>query len=432
MGMSVNGDASERLFAELCSKFFLNGFVFHSPKYKHVKGEDEVGDVVIWVGDVIIAFEIVWKSPEIFSSQKSFEIKKKTPGEEFVKRIGEKRDQLVRDYHYYNDSSKQIKMRNENAEEIIFSHQTFNFESIAFCGIVIIDTEIDLAKLHYKTMEKSLEQEFAIAIMTKTDFLNLLDEVDTPMDLFYYLGDRTKFLKAVFKDNAHIFLSLNMRYEQNLIGFYKLNNSTFPVENWRKDKTKEFWTEYKESYADYIKIRNEENNGSSLIDKLIDDLRNRNTSEDSTLLHSWELATLTRRFRAVLAKKIEEVIDRLIKKGKESYFAFFNQVTKCWLLFYFREDNDPKVFREKARFLTCMKMLVERKQNNFAHSVFCYAFRKSPIITSNEFNDVFLRIDDANNYSSVSQKEYALAASYFAGKTEQIKIIEFPSKNEDL
>ena len=54
---------SERFFAELCAQKRLKGFVFHSPKVTNdPKGEREAGDVVIWVRDLIIVFEITWKS----------------------------------------------------------------------------------------------------------------------------------------------------------------------------------------------------------------------------------------------------------------------------------------------------------------------------------------------------------------------------------
>ena len=51
-----------------------------------------------------------------------------------MKRIGEKRDQLIKDYRYYGDASKQIKMKNEVNEEIYFDHQNFNEIACAHCN----------------------------------------------------------------------------------------------------------------------------------------------------------------------------------------------------------------------------------------------------------------------------------------------------------
>jgi hypothetical protein len=414
MEIKLASEASEKLFALLCGQSYLKGFVFHSPKYKYSGGQEEVGDVVLWVRGILIVFEIIWKSPDLFSNTKSF-----------VKRIGEKRDQLIRDYEYYRDGNKQIKMTNEIGEEILFDHETFNAK--AFCGIVIVDSYINLGKLHFGTIKKSLDQEFAIAIMTKQDFLDLLAEVDTPADLSYYVSDRAKFLRAVFKDNAQLLLDVNARYERDLIGFYKLNNNSFPVAQWRESTDKKFWHQYQETYAKKIAMRDQENAESYIVDEIIDLLRNRNSAHDSTLLHSWELAVLPRRSRAgIVAKKIRKAFQQLAEQRPDRHFAFYNQSTECWSLFYFQYGGDHESFKEKAKQLSKMKLQVERIETDFKYSVFCYAFRKSSLITGNTFDDCVLWIEDAENYPSVSQEEYNLARRYFRGKTEGKKIQEFP------
>jgi hypothetical protein len=414
MRIKLNSEASEKLFAELCARSYLRGFVFHSPKYKYPGGEEEIGDVVLWVRDILIVFEIVWKSPNLFSSPKSF-----------VKRIGEKRDQLVRDYLYYGDASKQIKMKNEADEGIFFDHQHFN--EIAFCGVVIVDTDLSISKLHFETVRKSLEQDFSIAFMTSQDFVDLLVEVDTPADLFYYLNDRRKFLTEVFREDASLFLDLNSRYERNLIGFYKLNNNSFPVEHWKSSIDKDFWLRYKREFAMQIELRDRENVDSFIFDEIIDLLRNNNKPDDSTLPHSWELAVLTRRFRAGLARKLNAAFDGMLSQRSRRHFAFHNPSTGCWSLFYFQYGGDSKSFREEAERLAKMKTQVERVQRNFQYSVFCFAFRKSSIDTGNTFDECVLRIEDAENHASVAPEDYQLALKYFGGTTEGQKIYEFPA-----
>jgi hypothetical protein len=414
MEIKLNAEASERLFAALCRQFYLKGFVFHSPKYKHSGGEDEVGDVVLWVRDILIVFEIIWRSPGLFSPTKSF-----------IKRIGEKRDQLIRDYKYYADTNRQIKMRTESGEVIFFDHQCFNQKS--FSGVVIVDSDIYLEKLHFETVKKSLEQEFPIAIMTKQDFIDLLAEVDTPADLFYYINDRTKLLRAIFKENAHFFLDLNARREQQLIGFYKLNNNSFPVKQWKETPDKDFWQQYQLTYAERIAMRDQENADSYIIDEVIDLIRRKNKAEDSTLLHAWELAILPRRSRAGLpARKIRNAFRQLGEGKPERHFAFYNQATGCWSVFYFHFGADQELFKEKAKQLAKWKIQVERIESNFKYSVFCYAFRRSSIITGNTFDTCVLWIEDAENYPFVSQEEYDLARRYFGGTTERKKIKEFP------
>lgn len=415
MEIKLNSESSERLFASLCSQFYLKGFVYHSPKYKYSGGEEEIGDVVVWMRDILIVFEIIWKSPDLFSNTKSF-----------IKRVGEKRDQLVRDYEYYADNNKQIRMKNQAGEEIIYNHDNFNKK--AFHGVMIVDADVNLPKLHFETLKKSLEQKFTVAIMTSQSFIDILAEVDTPADLHYYLNDRRNFLNEVFKENASLLLDIGTRYERDLIGFYKLNNNSFLLERWRESATKDFWQEYQQTYASRIQMRDEENRDSYLIDEIIDIIRNSNSPTGSTLPHSWELASLTRRARAVLVtQKLNKVIDEVLQEQKERHFAIYNQATGCWLLFYFAYTNDSDRFRERAMNLTRMKMQVERVQKDFKYSVLCYAFRKSPLtVNNNLFDNAFLWLEDAKNHPSVSRQDYELAQKYFPGETGKNKIIEFP------
>jgi hypothetical protein len=73
MGKILINNSSERLFAELCAKNYLNGFVFHSPRLSENNSE-EVGDVVLWVRNQIIVFEIIWRNNLVASTEstKSF------------------------------------------------------------------------------------------------------------------------------------------------------------------------------------------------------------------------------------------------------------------------------------------------------------------------------------------------------------------------
>src|SRR5882724_544679 len=100
MNRSNNNRAliSERFFAELCAQRRLRGFVFHSPKViNDPNGQGEAGDVVIWVRDLVIVFEIIWKNREISDNTRKF-----------VQRIGHKREQLLRDRKLYEENGTEI------------------------------------------------------------------------------------------------------------------------------------------------------------------------------------------------------------------------------------------------------------------------------------------------------------------------------------
>lgn len=98
----------------------------------------------------------------------------------------------------------------------------------------------------------------------------MIVEVDTPSDMHYYLADRTRFLKQVFETDTAMFLDLNRRTERELIGFYKLNNNSFPVNLWKQSGDKRFWDRYQSEMADHISARDEENKKSFIIDEIIE------------------------------------------------------------------------------------------------------------------------------------------------------------------
>jgi hypothetical protein len=183
MNRSNNNRAliSERFFAELCAQRRLRGFVFHSPKViNDPNGQREAGDVVIWVRDLVIVFEIIWKNTRVSNNTRRF-----------VQRIGEKRSQVIRDRQVYADQSAEISMTNEDGETIVFDHRYFN--DVAFCGVVIVDSDLPLEKLHFETVRRTIAAGFSLAVMTTRDFVDLLVEVDTPSDLHYYLADNSLF-----------------------------------------------------------------------------------------------------------------------------------------------------------------------------------------------------------------------------------------------
>jgi len=344
---------------------------------------------------------------------------------QFVKRIGEKRDQLLRDYKVFKDPNIDIHLVNEQGEKVIFD--TRDLAGFGFSGVVVVDCDSPIEKLHYGTIQRSLALRFPVAIMTRQDFLDLTMEVDTVPDLTYYLLDRFEFLKHVYTLCPRDFLDLNSRLERNLIAFYKTYENKFSVDVWEPEKALDYYSIYTSSLRGKILARNAENADSFIIDEIIDILRRHNTPTDSTLLHAWELAATTRRQRAgALAEKIRDALERMVTGHPWRHFAFFNKVTGCWVVFYFKYGGSRGEFRDEAERLTRYKLLVEMKERDFKFSVFCYAFRKSSIETGATFDETILRVEDSDKYSSVPENEYKLACQYF-GKFRPQHIREFPT-----
>lgn len=404
----------EKVFSQLCGNRFFRAFVFHSPKYQKTTAENEAGDVVIWVREKLIVFEIISKHPG-----ENFNIKN------FVKRFGEKRRQLVECFNTYGSGDNTIEMVSELGQKIIYSNQHFD----DFFGVVLIDSEEPLVKMHYGTFEKTLENDFPIAFLTLKTFKKILSEIDTPIDLTLYLHDRREFLRKVFHKNPGYFLNLEDEYELDLIGLYKINENNFNIEQWNESDDKKFWDDYQLHFSEKIEFREEENRETTVIDEILNLVIFNNPNDPQTVEHSWELGMLTRRARAgVYSDKLQDAIYR-IHSGlrKERYFALYNQLTGCWSLYFFYKGDDKSYFEEKAKTYTRMKMYVERVKNDFNFTVFCFAFRKSSAnVLERSFDQCFLWLEDAENHKNISQEQFEQAKIYFAGSTGHFAIKEFP------
>ena len=403
--MSV-GIRAERLLTDLCSKKFLRGFAFHSPRYK-APTEIEAGDVVIWVRRQVIVFELIKRESTCGSSTK-----------QFVKRIGTKRNQLTKDFRAFKNPAIDIELVNEQGEKVLFDNQ--NIDPFYFSGIVIVDCDDDIKNLHYRTVLKLLSLPFPAAIMTQQDLLDLLEEVDTIPDMALYLRDRFEFLKQAYLPHCHHFLNLNSRLEKNLIAFYKIHDNKFPLDEWRPQEALDYHLIYTSRMTDQILARNAENDQSFIIDMIID------YCNQPTNLNASELASTTRRERAGWSNKIRDAIVRMLSGNREKIFAFKSGITGCWLVFFFQYGGDISSFIEKTERLTKYKLFLEIEDRGFEFSVFGYGFWKSPIVTGTIFDRVVLTLEDACEYNSIPEDEYEKARQYFGGLHAQ-RIQEFPN-----
>lgn len=407
------GKRYERMFAELCGQRFLKPFVFHSPKFWNPT-EQEAGDIVLWIRFFVIDFELVTHNAELSNSTR-----------QFVKRIGQKRDQLIRDYDIFKDKSIEIRLQNELAQDVVFDKAAL--AGFSFFGIVLVDCAIPIDKLHFNTVRKSIDAEFPLAIMTKKGFQDLLAEIDTIPDLIYYLSDRRQFLNAVFEDCPNLFLDLNLPTKKNVISFYKLNENKFELSQWHSENVEQYPELYQKKWNRRIDLRNQENEVSWVIDDITDYIRKAAGDGENAKLHTWELSMLSRRQRATeLAHKIKEALINLGKGQGIRWFANYNQATACWLVFYFRFGISLEEFQKEADLLTRRKLLVEITERDFKYSVFSYCFRKSDIETGASFDNIYLGIADADKEKRpIDPNELAKAREWFHGGRLQ-KLKEFP------
>jgi len=405
------GTRFERLFAEICGKRFLKGFVFHSPKI-YDPTEQEIGDVVLWVRRYVVNFELVSQNHELSNTTKNF-----------VRRIGLKRKQHIRDFAVFHDPTIEIQFHNGLSQRVIFDKT--EIPDCSYLGVVLVDCGIPIEKMHFDSFAKSLEPEFPLAIMTLDGFRDLLEEVDTVPDLVYYLSDRHKFVKSVFPRTPGLFLDLNRSTEKNLVSFYKLNENQFQSRQWHEAEFDSYPAKYGQKWSRQIEARNLENQATQAIDDITDYLQKMGGQQAK--LHSWELAMLSRRQRASgVGQRVYDALVQLPKGKKKRWFAYYNQATGCWSVFYFRYGGTVEEFRDELETLTRQKLIVEINARNFEYSVFGYGFRKSPMVTGTSMDDVWLTIADAHNEDRpLNKDDLSEAQKCFHGGNRQ-RIKEFP------
>lgn len=413
--MSDTGTIAERLFTDICAAKYLNGFVFHSPKVQEPT-EIEVGDVVIWVRTQLIIFEMISREPNSSPKLTSF-----------IKRIGDKRDQLQDDFNFFASLKHDITLINEDGTRIVFQQDYFVKQG--FLGVVLVDVDSDALKLHYGTIEKCLASDFPAHVLHYKGFLRILHEIDTVSDLYFYFLDRARFLPFIFNNKPELLLVISEEFEANLLGFYKMHLNSFPEKEFDFDVFSEYWDKYLEEFESRRETRDSENKDSYIIDQIIQHILAARTSSNDEMIFAWELATLTRRQRATyLTGKVADAFYRLKNGNERRFFSYYNQYTSCWMLFYFRYGKDTITFRTEFEKLLRLKTIYESANNEFTYSTFGYGFRKSVLTTPNSlFDDFAMTIQDVDDLGPITQEEIKEASELF-GHSRQIKIEEFPEE----
>lgn len=406
-------NSSERLFAQLCAIKYLKGFVFHSPTYGD-HSEYEAGDVVLWVRNQIVVFEIIWRNIQEGNG---------TNTKSFIKKIGKKRDQLVKDFEIFKSIDNTLELVNEAGEKVKYDKDNFHPEN--FSGIVLIDSDENVEKLNYYTIEKALHEDFPIAFITNKDFTDLTTEIDTIPDLNYYLKDRFDFFKVVYPDHNNYFREINKPIEKNLVALYKMNEYSFPIEKWQENEKKNYYEIFQTDYADKIAKRNAENSKSFVIDEIIDEIRNKNGNGNFTVLHASELAIFSRRERAKIAPKIIDAFEKFEVRIEPRYFSYYNANTECWVLFYFLYTDDIEDFRNSFKEYCQLKLFFEMHDKGFQYSIFGYGFRKSTNEEENAFSEMNLLIEDACKYAELNLEMLKKAVKLF-GHIKIGELKEFP------
>ena len=411
--MSDTGLKREKLFADICSKRYLNGFVFHSPKVNDPT-EREIGDIIIWVRTQLIIFEMISRESESSSSLKSF-----------TKRVGAKRSQLQKDFDFFSTLGEDIVLQNEDGQSIKYLREYFVRQG--FLGTVLVDFGNGELTLHYRTIEKSLAIEFPVNFLHYEGFLKVIHELDTVADIYFYLLDRARFSPYIFEHNPKLLLNINQNFEPNLLAFYKMNENSFPKDVIDFNSFPQYWNQYQVEYKHEIIARDAENDGTHIIDQIIRQILDARTESNNETIFAWELSTLTRRQRATfLTDKVADAFVRLRNGNAKRFFSYFNAYTECWILFYFSYGGTTDSFRDEFDRLVRLKTIFEATNNDFVYSTFGYGFRKSQLKTTNAlYDDLVMNIQDVTELGPVTRKVLKEANIIF-GHSIEMEVKEFP------
>ena len=399
--MNSIGYNTERLFADICSKKYMKGFVFHSPK-AHTPTEIEIGDVLIWVRSNLIVFEIISRNPDASNNLKSF-----------TKRIGKKRDQLLRDFEFFSTLENDIFLKNEDENEVVYQNQFFMKQG--FIGIALVDIGSKTLKLHYGTIEKCLEFEFPTNIIHYNGFLKVIHELDTVADVYFYFRLRINIIKYIFSKKPELVLNITEHFEANLIAFYKMNLDSFPEDKFDFNTFPFYWSIYRKAFRNQIYARDLETTNSYIIDQIIQENLKIKTPTNEGTIFAWELASLNRRQRAGRLAKYFDMANRQLRyKNTTSLVQYYNSTSGCWLIFFFNYGDSLEDFKNELQRLIRLKTIYEVENNDFEFTTFGYGYRKSALNTQvGGINEFTLALQHAKTLSQITPEEISEANDIF-------------------
>lgn len=394
------GSYGEMLIENFFDSKFSKIFSFPNPK---TKDNAQISDVLIWMNKVILLIEV--KTRDQSESTASIESWASSRIEKVI-------DQLEKGYNRIK--SKEIIFLNNSL------YQTqLDCEGISKIVGLIVLVHYEECNIYPSNYENGIyKKEFPIHVISWNDLEKIIQEIDTVPDFIYYLNDRFDFLKIN---------DLPLNRELNILGVYKNNKNKFPSKTFDFLKN-DYWSEYQNTKAHEIKLREEHNKHSIWVDKIenvFTDKRRLFNGYPLGLYFAWELGSISRRERAMLGEKLDSV-QEWFESGKSSrQFACQNGATKNWLLFYFSRTEQRKqaIYLEQ---LVRLKLIQLIHDENFEFGVYGFGFLVSktyPIRFLGLGSAVVMSPDAVDNFT---EDELEIAHRTW-GQKKEYKIKEFPS-----
>jgi hypothetical protein len=394
------GIAGEELIRQFIDNKLTRIISFASPTTSEGA---QVADILIWRNKLVILVEVKTR----FEGTASIENWARN-------RVQEAVVQITGNYERIRNN-EEINLHND------YYHLRLDCPSIiGVVGIVVLVHEGEISVVPSQVEPEIYSKSLPIHVFSWMDLEEMAVEIDTISDLHYYLHDRYEFVKH------H---DIPIGFELEALGYYKAHDYHFP--NVEVDfRSTSFWDDYQTEFAQQINNRDLENQASGWIDQLenvFTEPRRLHDRHPLGLYFAWEVGSLPRRFRAVIGQRMDQAQNWFLEGHRSRRFAFRNEGTGNWLVFYYARGSVEQVQRELKR-LVRLQLVYRVHHDQFQHAVYGFGFQVS-IIDPPQLMGLAGAIVNADSeilQGNFSQEEIDEASRYWGGDRGMV-LREFPN-----
>lgn len=345
------GEVTEKLVHNFFNQHFSNVYSFRDPK---TSSNAQVADVLVWLNRGAFLIEVKGRG-EGTSTIESWA----------RSRLQHATDQIQRNHAKFI-AGEQINIHNE-----YYNFQFINEGINQYVGIVVLVCDEAISELPSKLHPDVYQQKLPIHVFTWAQLEQMIAEIDTTMDFYYYLTDRTAYLKTS---------DIPLDQEMNALGYYKLNRNQFPDHDLEL-QSNDYWGTYQIDMQAEIEARDKHNYYSGWIDMiegLFKDQRKLFDGISIGMYHAWEFGSLDRRVRSYFGERLSKV-QEWFDSGRDSrQFCFQNPVSGNWSVFYYSIE-DEKTIQARLERLMRLKLIKEIHLRGFDRGIYGIALQVSSV-----------------------------------------------------
>lgn len=349
--MKYTGNIGEQIISNFFDESFSNILCFPNPK---TKNNAQVSDILLWLNRFIFLIEV-----------KTFVSSTYQINDWARDRINEGVEQLEKNYDRIL-SNQEVFLNNK------YYHTKLDCEGLSgIYGLIILVHDEDCTLKPSDVCKNIYETKLPIHVFSWNKLQSITQEIDTIPDFKYYLQDRLKFVK---------YSDIPLDKELDAIGLYKMGSNNFP-ETAISFENSTYWDTYLSSMAIERKNRELDNEDSKWLDSfesLFIESRKLFHGIPLGLHFTWVFAVISRRERAKMGKKFNNVQEYFLEGRQLRYFSFCVPATGHWIVFYFSKHED----KEQSTILRKMvdqKLIQLIEDENFQYAVFGIGIKVSSL-----------------------------------------------------